>query len=945
MLAKPDLVVSSVSAPASDQTNLDGSYTFSVSYTVVNQSPSEALGNQSGIYDRVYVSTDATWDASDAQCHSYYHTTLVAPGGSYTRTVTCSAPVLAAGEYHVIVRADALGYLPESNESNNATAAPITLLAKPDLVVSSVSAPASDQAILNGIYTVSFTVTNAGPSAALGNQSGIYDRVYISKDGTWDASDAWCQTYYHTTQVPPGGSYSRAVSCNSALSGSHYLIVRTDALNGVPESNEGNNQAAVAVTPPAKRGPADSIPGVVAATTNAKPLAFSRNGLRMAAASGTQVVLLDAVGRSVRGSLVGHSSNVAGLAYAPTGAHVLTGSGDGTARIWDSVTAQQQVSLATVSGQPGPVAYSHDGAWALAGAGTEARLYDVANRSLLLALTGNTAAVRSVALSPDGALAITGCDDGSVKVFETTHGTGVLSITGHTARVVWSEFSPDGAKIWTASQDATIRSWDAATGQQLSSLGLVFAPEGVALSTDGKYLATYYATDSLGPCLWDLESETLAVSYSLDAAPRVTGVAFSPDQTRLATTNSDGSVRFYDTGLTPVVEGAATPIAAGGQATLTVEPNQLYLVRVDTAQDQPLVVNFAGTPGPNAQYASTDPESTALRVVVSEGAAPSNYAYQWLREAAVSSPTTELPIDWTRGTQYYALISAPQLTAGYLTVVVSATADPFHLSSVEPKLASNAGNVTLRVHGTGLSSMTDLHLVSPSQTVVPAQTQRRFPRDEVFATFNLSGAEVGSYALRVVRFPDNVVETLPGAITVQAGAAGQLSYAIDGPSAMRPDRKYVFKLVAENTGGSDLPSPFVQIRASSQGILRAQCDNTPLTHLTNLMAPVGWPGDVMPAHSKVTVSFCVVTPHNGQAVTLSTEVVSENGETFDWAAAQSAWPVGHAPPDWLLVESRIGTYKSEVFSTLRQVGSWNRGPGELGSLLMNAMVTEADFTN
>ena len=79
--------------------------------------------------------------------------------------------------------------------------------------------------------------------------------------------------------------------------------------------------------------------------------------------------------------LTGHTGGVVAVAWSPDGTHLLTGSTDGTARIWDATTAEP-----------------------------------------LHHLTAHTSAVWAVAWSPDGTHLLTGSDDGTARIWDATSG-------------------------------------------------------------------------------------------------------------------------------------------------------------------------------------------------------------------------------------------------------------------------------------------------------------------------------------------------------------------------------------------------------------------------------------------------------------------------------------------------------------------------------------------
>jgi subtilase family serine protease len=107
-----DLLVSSITAPTE---GISGKPAI-INYTVTNQGANAALGRWS---DLVYLSKDAQWDAGDTLVGRVSHSGDVAPGGSYSETLTTNLPGVVVGNYHVIVRTDTRDEVLESSESNN----------------------------------------------------------------------------------------------------------------------------------------------------------------------------------------------------------------------------------------------------------------------------------------------------------------------------------------------------------------------------------------------------------------------------------------------------------------------------------------------------------------------------------------------------------------------------------------------------------------------------------------------------------------------------------------------------------------------------------------------------------------------------------------------------------------------------------------------------------
>ena len=77
--------------------------------------------------------------------------------------------------------------------------------------------------------------------------------------------------------------------------------------------------------------------------------------------------------------------------------------------------------------------------------------------ALIRTLTGHTNAVTAVAMTPDGARALTASRDGTARIWDLATGTALHTLTGHTAEVIAVAITPDGTRALTGSRDGTAR--------------------------------------------------------------------------------------------------------------------------------------------------------------------------------------------------------------------------------------------------------------------------------------------------------------------------------------------------------------------------------------------------------------------------------------------------------------------------------------------------------
>ena len=233
----PDLTVASVDAPA----EAVSSQTFSLSWTVQNDG--DPTGNRSW-YDAVYLSTDQNFDAnSDLYVGYRDHTGGLSTGETYTVTADFTLPSGLSGPFYVFVVTDRGNQIPqERDELNNAsydgTSMLVSLAPPADLAVGEITIPTN--AVPGQNATVSYSVMNQGANAASGSW---YDSIYISADDQWDVGDALFGRVRHDGGAAAGASYSETLTAPlpGVTPGDYHVIIRTDILNHVRESDEGNN--------------------------------------------------------------------------------------------------------------------------------------------------------------------------------------------------------------------------------------------------------------------------------------------------------------------------------------------------------------------------------------------------------------------------------------------------------------------------------------------------------------------------------------------------------------------------------------------------------------------------------------------------------------------------------------------------------------------------------
>jgi WD40 repeat protein/serine/threonine protein kinase len=243
-------------------------------------------------------------------------------------------------------------------------------------------------------------------------------------------------------------------------------------------------------------------------------VSWSPDGRFVAASSEGIAGVWDAETGTLRHTLLGHSGLVLSVAWSPDSSRLVTGSLDGTAKVWKigPQSVQELWSLSaqeTRSGVVG-VAFSPDGTRVMAGdAGiTAVKVWDLgpngdAEWANLPAAAGRPAAE----FMPDGRRVVTTSLRGSD--FETGRALTIWDLqTGRDLRTIGPatdflrflafDVSPDGGSIALGGSSmpdffggaSAVRAWDASTGAELFRIGHYLDVNEVAFSPDGEYLVT-----------------------------------------------------------------------------------------------------------------------------------------------------------------------------------------------------------------------------------------------------------------------------------------------------------------------------------------------------------------------------------------------------------------------------------------------------------------------
>jgi WD40 repeat protein len=236
-------------------------------------------------------------------------------------------------------------------------------------------------------------------------------------------------------------------------------------------------------------------------------VAFRPDGKAFATATETgRAQFWDAQTQQPIGQAMPHEPHISAMQFSRDGKIFMTAGWDGKIRLWNSLDARptgkafggdKEITCAVFSPRGDIIATGHrDGAvniWSITGK--------------LLHRMSHAKAITDLAFDHTGQRLITGSDDETASVWDTSTGSPLGDPLHHHAPVTAVGFDPASARAATASQDGIVQLWDSLTGRPITE-PLVHDKDVtcVVFSHDGKFL--FSGSRDRTVRIWDLTAQT-----------------------------------------------------------------------------------------------------------------------------------------------------------------------------------------------------------------------------------------------------------------------------------------------------------------------------------------------------------------------------------------------------------------------------------------------------
>jgi WD40 repeat protein len=290
-----------------------------------------------------------------------------------------------------------------------------------------------------------------------------------------------------------------------------------------------------------------SIAVVTAHKSGVESARFSAVGNVVTAGRDGKAYIANGGSGSVMAALIGHRGPANGALFSRDGRVVITGSDDGTARIWDAridplgpMPPGVPAEIADHGAPVNAVAFSPDGRRTVsAGADGTARLRGPGGSVLVLKHAGP---VTSASFSKDSKRVITADSDGLARIWRAADGA-LLTSLAHGAPLATANLGPNGRIAVTAGRDGSARLWDVRRGIELHRLSHEGPVNDARFSPNGRLVIT--ASDDRSAAIWRVADGKRLRRLSGHSGS-VVAAAFSPGGRRVATASADTTARIWN---------------------------------------------------------------------------------------------------------------------------------------------------------------------------------------------------------------------------------------------------------------------------------------------------------------------------------------------------------------------------------------------------------------
>ena len=256
--------------------------------------------------------------------------------------------------------------------------------------------------------------------------------------------------------------------------------------------------------------------------------------------------------------------------FTPDGRQIVSGSEDGSIRVWDVTTGDMRREIRQAAQGLVDLAVADNGKLAVTAAGGRVQAWSLVTGQSVADLSNLTADVLTVAASPSGTLVVAGSNDGMLTAMDLAHRSRLWRLHAHDGQVNSVAIDPQDRIVASGGADGILHLWGADRGELRRTINtengrvrnLSFTGDGATLAAAGLWRAR----------AWDLKDPS-SPPRNFGGSEGVTDLHLRADGRVLATCHgSSGQVRLWDlaadarTDHWPGHRGPVTGLVVGGDA-------------------------------------------------------------------------------------------------------------------------------------------------------------------------------------------------------------------------------------------------------------------------------------------------------------------------------------------------------------------------------------------
>ncbi len=391
----------------------------------------------------------------------------------------------------------------------------------------------------------------------------------------------------------------------------------------------------------------------------------------------------------------------------------------------------------------------------------------------------------------------------------------------------------------------------------------------------------------------------------------------------------------------------------------TLTPGVAFNGTIANNRDQYFQVTLPA--GQSPTFTFTGAGAGAAELYESLNAVPTRATF--FESAFVATSTVQRIVgDTTSAATYFILVHGRENAGAGQTFSLVANGAGFDLTGTSVAGGPAIGEVTTTLTGSQFTPATTFTLVSGGTTRAASATYFTDART-VSATFDLTGLALGSYD--IVADNGAATDALPGAFTVNNGAAGKLFYTYSSPRYIRPPfgEATVLTISYENTGGTDIDAPLFTLLATNARLRLAgdstflqatyQTGGQPLAVYELLGVSDGLAGVLQPGEKgRIDVVFEPISSVTRAVSNFEVIAAREDGAPFSLAGLKTdLQPAGVSNDAWDAIFANlqsaagttVGSYKSMLADNANYLGQLGKVSPDTTRLLQFELTQAGDF--